>query len=568
MNPPVSSCTPRPRTGTGLHAGALLSGLLCVLLMALAADSTARSLPDFTDLVEQNSAAVVNISTTQKKPATRPGLPPGMEIPGLPENSPFNEFFRRFFGEGEPEEFDAQSLGSGFIISQDGYVISNNHVIKNADEVVVRLNDRREFVAEVVGADERSDVALLKIEADNLPAVRVGSSSALKVGEWVLAIGSPFGFEHTVTAGIVSAIGRSLPRENYVPFIQTDVAINPGNSGGPLFNLSGEVVGVNSQIFSRTGGFMGLSFAIPIDVAMNVVSQLRDKGRVSRGWLGVLIQDVTRELAESFKMRKPAGALVAKVLPDSPASEAGFEVGDIVLEFNGRGVSRSSDLPPIVGQTPVGTRVPVRILRNGESKTLYVKTAELPGEEELQATAPARPGTTAGDGGHDRKSGREDHGLDAAGDHGQQRVGHERVRHRAESEAGQREADPGVTGPASGSVHGTSACSIQIVGTAAQPGEDRGDEPAPARQGTPPFGPTQPRPAAPPGTRRPGRRGWPRTGQRRCGRSPGPRRSSSWRNTASSQRHGSALQGRANGCWRRSREATTVSASCSILLNA
>jgi serine protease Do len=257
--------------------------LLPVLLLAGA--SQARPLPDFTQLVEQNSAAVVNISTTQKRAAgQRPRLPRGLEIPDLPENSPFNEFFRRFFGEGEIEEFDSQSLGSGFLISTDGYVISNNHVIKNADEVVVRLADRREFTAEVVGTDERSDVALLKIDATDLPTVKLGTDHDLRVGEWVLAIGSPFGFDHTVTAGIVSAIGRSLPRENYVPFIQTDVAINPGNSGGPLFNLDGEVVGVNSQIFSRTGGFMGLSFAIPIDVAIDVAEQLRDKGSRAAGW--------------------------------------------------------------------------------------------------------------------------------------------------------------------------------------------------------------------------------------------------------------------------------------------
>ena len=377
-----------------------LSALLLPVLLLLGSAAHAQSgrLPDFTALVADHSAAVVNISTTQKRTATqRPNLPRGLEIPDLPENSPFNEFFRRFFGEGEIEEFDSQSLGSGFIISADGYVISNNHVIKNADEVVVRLTDRREFTAEVIGTDERSDVALLKIDATGLPVVRLGTDYELKVGEWVLAIGSPFGFDHTVTAGIVSAIGRSLPRENYVPFIQTDVAINPGNSGGPLFNLRGEVVGVNSQIFSRTGGFMGLSFAIPIDVAMDVAEQLRDKGKVSRGWLGVLIQDVTRELAESFGMEKPQGALVAKVLEDSPASKAGFEVGDIVLAFDGNEVDRSSDLPPIVGSTRVGTDVPVKILRNGTTMELTVRTAELPEEASLRAAAPDKPGTASAD---------------------------------------------------------------------------------------------------------------------------------------------------------------------------
>ena len=312
-------------------------------------------------------------------------------MPDLPEDSPFREFFRRFFGEGEIEEFDAQSLGSGFIISQDGFIISNNHVVRNADEVIVRLSDRREYKAKVVGTDEPSDVALLKIEADGLPAVRLGTGHELKVGEWVLAIGSPFGFDHSVTAGIVSAKGRSLPRENYVPFIQTDVAINPGNSGGPLFNLEGEVVGVNSQIFSRTGGFMGLSFAIPIDVAMDVADQLREKGRVSRGWLGVLIQDVTRELAESFGMAKPQGALVARVLDASPAERAGFEVGDILLSFDGHEIERSSDLPPIVGRTRVGREVAVEILRGGQSVTLKVTTDELPADDELQVAAAGTP---------------------------------------------------------------------------------------------------------------------------------------------------------------------------------
>jgi serine protease Do len=362
------------------------------------AQAQERALPDFTKLVEDSSPAVVNISTTQKRAAqSGPRLPKGLELPDLPENSPFNEFFRRFFGEGEIEQFDAQSLGSGFIISPDGYVISNNHVIKDADEVVVRLTDRREFTAEVIGTDERSDVALLKIDAKDLPTVKLGTDYKLKAGEWVLAIGSPFGFDHTVTAGIVSAVGRSLPRENYVPFIQTDVAINPGNSGGPLFNLRGEVIGVNSQIFSRTGGFMGLSFAIPIEVAMDVADQLRAKGKVSRGWLGVLIQDVTRELAESFGMAMPQGALVAKVLDDSPASRAGFEVGDIVLSFDGHEVFRSSDLPPIVGSTRVGTDVPVKILREGKTRELVVRTDELPDEPTAQASAIETPGSARAD---------------------------------------------------------------------------------------------------------------------------------------------------------------------------
>ncbi len=356
-----------------------------LLTLSLAAQARA-SLPDFTELVEDHGAAVVNISTTQKlKRPKAPRMPHGLPE-GIPEG-PFGDLFRHFFGDpgggGGIEQYDAKSLGSGFIISSDGYVLTNHHVIKDATEILVRLSDRRELVAELIGSDERSDVALLKIDADRLPVVKIGSSEKLKVGEWVLAIGTPFGFDHSATAGIVSAKGRALPRENYVPFIQTDVAINPGNSGGPLFNLDGEVVGINSQIYSRTGGFMGLSFAIPIDMAMKVVKQLKDSGHVTRGWLGVLIQDVTRELAESFGMDKPRGALVAKVVPGSPAEAAGLKVGDVITKFNGKAIILSSDLPPLVGITPVGEKVRVEILRNGKVKTLSVKLGEL-SEDDLQ----------------------------------------------------------------------------------------------------------------------------------------------------------------------------------------
>jgi serine protease Do len=365
---------------------------MLVLLLGAAGAAHAQQLPDFTSLVEEASPAVVNISTTQKVQAPR-RVPPGIEIPELPEGTPFGDLFRHFFGEGDgPQEFDSTSLGSGFVISPDGYVLTNYHVIKDADEVVVRLSDRRELVAEVVGHDERSDIALLKITAEELPVVRFGRSQDLKVGSWVLAIGSPFGFEHTVTAGILSAKGRSLPRDSYVPFLQTDVAINPGNSGGPLFNLEGEVVGVNSQIYSRTGGFMGLSFAIPIEVVMDVVEQLQAQGHVTRGWLGVLIQDVTRELAESFQMDKLEGALVAQVLPGSPAEKAGVEVGYVVLGFGDQEVIRSSDLPPIVGRAKVGEKVPVRVIRNGKPSTLTVEIAALPEEDEIRAAA-VRPRT-------------------------------------------------------------------------------------------------------------------------------------------------------------------------------
>ena len=363
--------------------------------MALTSLATAASLPDFTELAEANSAAVVNISTTQKVKQSVHGLPPGIEIP---EDSPWGDFLRRFFGDGEGgqiEEFDSRSLGSGFIISTDGYVITNYHVVKDAEEIIVRLSDRREFPAEILGSDERSDLALLRIAAKDLPTVRLGRSAGLKVGEWVMAIGSPFGFEHSVSVGVVSALGRSLPRESYVPFIQTDVAINPGNSGGPLFNLDGEVVGINSQIYSRTGGFMGLSFAIPIDTAMDVVNQLKSKGHVTRGWLGVLIQDVNRDLAESFGMEKPMGAVVLKVLPDSPAADAGVKVGDVVVEYNGEPIAYSSDLPVYVGRTRVGTKAKVRVIREGKPLTLSIAIGELPPEDQLALGEAQKPHSAA-----------------------------------------------------------------------------------------------------------------------------------------------------------------------------
>ena len=362
------------------------------LLLGFVSQGSAASLPNFTELVNQVGPSVVNISTTQKV-TRRHGLPPGMEIPDLPEHSPWGDLFKKFFGEEgrEHEEFNTQSLGSGFIVDKEGYIITNNHVVREAEEIIVKLTDRRELKAKVVGTDERSDLALLKVDADNLPAVKLGDSDKLKVGEWVMAIGSPFGFDNTVSAGIVSQIGRNLPSENYVPFIQTDVAINPGNSGGPLFNLDGEVVGINSQIYSRTGGFMGLSFAIPVNVAVDVVKQLKDKGWVTRGWLGILIQDVNRELAESFGMKKPMGAVVLKIMDNSPASKAGFEVGDVVTEFDGKTIYRSSDLPIAVGSTPVGTRVKVKVIREGKTRVLRVTVAELPSEDELAETKPERP---------------------------------------------------------------------------------------------------------------------------------------------------------------------------------
>lgn len=365
---------------------AIKQSLLVVVLLAGLAQAgvaaTRLALPDFTELVEANAAAVVNISTSKQQSVKR-RLPPGMEIPEIPEDTPFGDLLRKFFGEqGEhSEQFKSKSLGSGFIFSQDGYVITNHHVVQDADEIIVKLNDRREAIAEIVGTDPRSDIALLKIEAKDLPVLKIGSSDQLKPGEWVLAIGSPFGFDHSVTAGIVSAKGRSLPSENYVPFIQTDVAINPGNSGGPLFNLAGEVVGINSQIYSRTGGFMGLSFAIPIEVAMDVVEQLKTVGHVQRGWLGVYIQEVTRELAESFGMNKPMGALVANVLPDSPAKDSGIRVGDIILTYDGKDVNNSAALPPMVGRTRVGKTVKLKVMRKGNRKTIKIVIGQLPEED-------------------------------------------------------------------------------------------------------------------------------------------------------------------------------------------
>jgi serine protease Do len=346
--------------------------MLSVPLMVQAA------LPEFTKIVEQAKDSVVNISTKTKARKSSSAEMPG--IPDLPEGSPFGELFEKFFNHENPGERrrEAQSLGSGFIISEDGYILTNHHVIAGADEVIVRLSNREEYVASIVGSDEASDIALIKVDATGLPVLKFGDSDSLKVGEWVLAIGSPFGFDHSVTAGIVSAKGRSLPTDNYVPFIQTDVAINPGNSGGPLFNLDGEVVGINSQIYSRTGGFMGLSFAIPIEMAVDVASQIRETGSVSRGWLGVLIQEVTRELAESFGMDNPRGALVAKVLDSSPAADAGLQVGDVIVEFNGKEVMRSSSLPPLVGRAAVGKDADVTIIRDRSREQIKVMIAELP----------------------------------------------------------------------------------------------------------------------------------------------------------------------------------------------
>ena len=341
------------------------------------AQTSAARLPDFTSLVQKEGPAVVNISTTQ----TLHQMQYGQQF-NVPENDPFFKFFRRFMppsGSG-PQEYQGHSLGSGFIISDDGYIFTNAHVVDNADEVTVKLTDKREFKAKVIGIDRRSDVALLKINATGLPKVEIGDPSNLKVGEWVAAIGSPFGFENSVTAGIVSAKGRELPEENYVPFIQTDVPINPGNSGGPLFNLQGEVVGINSQIWSQTGGYMGLSFAIPIDVAMEVGKQLREHGRVSRGRLGVGIQPLNAELAQSFGLSSPSGVLIASVEKGSAADRAGLLPGDVIQKYNGKQLEDPVDLSRMVAATQPGTRVELQVWRQGVSKELSAVVGELPAE--------------------------------------------------------------------------------------------------------------------------------------------------------------------------------------------
>ncbi|SJM90571.1 DegQ family serine endoprotease [Crenothrix polyspora] len=370
-------------------------------LVILFSEPTRAELPDFTQMVKANGTAIVNISTTQKANALEMDAAIKQQMPeGIPPE--MEELFKHFLenpngqgggapGGSAPEE--AQSLGSGFIISQDGFVLTNHHVVKDAAEIVVKLTDRRELVAKLIGSDARTDIALLKVNATGLPVVNIGSAAQLQVGEWVLAIGSPFGFEQSATAGIVSAKGRSLPGGNYVPFIQTDVAINPGNSGGPLFNMKGEVVGINSQIYSRTGGFMGLSFSIPMDIAMNVVNQIKSNGKASHGWLGVQIQDVTRQLAESFGMKKPQGALISKVLPNSPAEKASLQIGDVITEFNGQQIEKSGDLPPMVGVTPINEEATLTIIRQGDTEKVNFKIGLLPDQDEkiVESKAEKKP---------------------------------------------------------------------------------------------------------------------------------------------------------------------------------
>lgn len=355
--------------------------------------AAARGLPDFTDLAEQVGPSVVNIRTTERVRA-------GRNAPEMDED--MQEFFRRFFGvppgqmpqprrnprQGPEEEEQNRGVGSGFILSADGYVMTNAHVVDGADEVYVTLADKREFKAKIIGADKRTDVAVVKIEATSLPAVRIGDVNRLRVGEWVMAIGSPFGLENTVTAGIVSAKQRDTGE--FVPFIQTDVAINPGNSGGPLINLRGEVVGINSQILSRSGGFMGISFAIPMDEATRVADQLRAGGRVVRGRIGVTIGEVTKDVAESLGLGKASGALVRSVEAGGPAEKAGVEPGDIITRFDGKPVERSTDLPRFVGNTKPGTKSTLQVFRRGNARELTVSVAELEPERSAKAGAPTQ----------------------------------------------------------------------------------------------------------------------------------------------------------------------------------
>ncbi len=383
-----------------VRAGAMVAALAIAGTVALmpaqpVAAQAVRGLPDFTDLVEQVGPSVVNIRTLER-------ARPSAALNGMDED--MQEFFRRFFGQPlpgtprqgprpnrperpdrAPDEEQPRGVGSGFILTTDGFVMTNAHVVEGADEVVVTLPDKREFKAKIVGYDKRTDVAVVKIDGTGFPAVRVGDVNRLKVGEWVMAIGSPFGLENTVTAGIVSAKQRDTG--DYLPFIQTDVAINPGNSGGPLINMRGEVVGINSQIYSRSGGFMGISFAIPIDEAIRVSEQLRVSGRVSRGRIGVQIDQVTKDVAESIGLGKAQGALVRSVESGSPADKAGLEAGDIITKFDGKVIDRATDLPRLVGNTKPGTRTSLTVFRRGGSKDLSVTVAELEAEKQVRPTA-------------------------------------------------------------------------------------------------------------------------------------------------------------------------------------
>jgi serine protease Do len=366
-----------------LNVSLLKIMMIALSLFSVSAQAATNALPDFTQLIEKHSPAVVKIETVTR---VRASQQPKVQIP---DDVP--EIFRQFFERRQAPQRNNKGMGSGFFISSDGYVLTNNHVVDGATEILVRLSDRREFDATIVGVDPQSDLALLKVTATGLPFLTLADSSKTRVGEWVLAIGSPFGLDYSVSAGIVSAIGRSIPsanQQNYVPFIQTDVAINPGNSGGPLFNLEGQVVGINSQIYTNSGGSIGLSFAIPANLASNVVEQLKKNGSVDRGWLGVVIQDVDKDLALSFGLKKPQGALIAQLDPNGPGKKSGLMVSDIILSFDGNAVQQSSDLPHIVGPIKPGTQVPAMVMRKGKKKTLSITIGSRTNPERVTSVTP------------------------------------------------------------------------------------------------------------------------------------------------------------------------------------
>ena len=373
-----STSSAAPQAGAGASA-------------AVATSAATHGAPDFTQLVKQAGPAVVNISVTKEVSTGEQALP-------FDENDPMYQFFKRF-AVPMPRQAPMHGIGSGFIISPDGYILTNAHVVDDVKQVQVKLTDRREFTAKVIGTDKKTDVALIKIDAKDLPTVKIGESKDIQVGQWVAAVGSPFGFENSVTAGIVSATSRSLPGDGYVPFIQTDVAVNPGNSGGPLFDLDGNVVGINSQIYSASGGYMGLSFAIPIDVAMNVMQQLRTSGHVTRGRIGVAVQDVNQSLAQSFGLPRPEGALVSSVDDKGPAKRAGVKPGDVILAWNGKPIDQSSDLPVLVASTKPGSRAQLKVWRDGAERTLDVAVGTLPDQtvvskNETDNTASGKLGLT------------------------------------------------------------------------------------------------------------------------------------------------------------------------------
>jgi serine protease Do len=356
---------------------------LLVFFLAAQTGSALADLPDFTQLIAENSPAVVKITTVASASSLRRQQSPEQQLP---------ESFREFFGQRQMPDRKSYGMGSGFIISADGYILTNNHVVNGVSEITVRLSDRREFLGKVIGVDPRSDLALLKVDANRLPVARFAAPGALKVGEWVVAIGSPFGLDYSASAGIVSAIGRSIPTErgeDYVPFIQTDVDINPGNSGGPLFNLKGEVVGINSQIYTRSGGSIGLSFAIPVSVANDVIEQLKRKGRVARGWLGVYIQDIDLNLAKSLGLAKAQGALIAQVEDNSPAQRAGIKPGDVVIALNGEPIEDASDLPHKVGLFAPGNKVSATLMRKGQERTVSIEIGLRPNADNEETVAAA-----------------------------------------------------------------------------------------------------------------------------------------------------------------------------------